>query len=197
MWLLVRRLRRAGFEVLNLSYRSRAPDRARLFAAIDQFIGQQPAVLVGHSMGGLIARDYLSCDASGAHWVSHVITLGTPHRGSALAHLVCRMGLGAILYRSRHYLLARHAKWEARAHLHSIAGSLSLVPTHRLFGARASDGTVLLQETRIDGMASHSIFRSTHIGLLYSAPVAEAVIRILRDASDATVEQVLDNPEPD
>ncbi|GIZ52443.1 lipase family alpha/beta hydrolase [Noviherbaspirillum aridicola] len=46
--------------------------------------GSARAVLVCHSMGGLVARAYLR--AHGAGRVARVITLGTPHRGTALAH---------------------------------------------------------------------------------------------------------------
>ncbi|MGE3347072.1 MAG: esterase/lipase family protein [Ramlibacter sp.] len=43
----------------------------------------QPPVLVCHSMGGLAARAWLR-DMNGADRVHHVITIGTPHRGTWL-----------------------------------------------------------------------------------------------------------------
>lgn len=42
-----------------------------------------PVIIVAHSMGGLVARAYLR--AHGAVGIARVITLGTPHHGSALA----------------------------------------------------------------------------------------------------------------
>ena len=42
-------------------------------------------MLVGHSMGGLVARAYLR--RYGALRVTRLVTLGTPHQGSLLAHL--------------------------------------------------------------------------------------------------------------
>jgi len=42
-------------------------------------------ILVGHSMGGLVARAYLR--RYGEFRVSRLVTLGTPHHGSMLAHL--------------------------------------------------------------------------------------------------------------
>ncbi|RZT11334.1 PGAP1-like protein [Duganella sp. CF402] len=50
--------------------------------------GSAQVIIVGHSMGGLVARAYLrACAQRGdeAH-VARVITLGTPHHGTALAH---------------------------------------------------------------------------------------------------------------
>jgi triacylglycerol esterase/lipase EstA (alpha/beta hydrolase family) len=62
-------------------------------AAIEQLCaatGQQRVVIVGHSMGGLVARAYLR--RYGAEAVARVITLGTPHQGTALS--LARYGIG-------------------------------------------------------------------------------------------------------
>lgn len=50
--------------------------------------GKDKVVIVAHSMGGLAARAYLR--RHGSSRIAKVITLGTPHRGTALA----RFGLG-------------------------------------------------------------------------------------------------------
>jgi triacylglycerol lipase len=60
---------------------------AQLQQAVDalcQSCGSERVVLVGHSMGGLAARVYLR--ARGAARVARVITLATPHYGTALAN---------------------------------------------------------------------------------------------------------------
>jgi len=43
----------------------------------------QSATIIAHSMGGLVARQYLH--DQGSSGIAHVITLGTPHLGSAIA----------------------------------------------------------------------------------------------------------------
>lgn len=50
--------------------------------------GSEQVIIVGHSMGGLVARAYLrACALRGEPaQVARVITLGTPHHGTALAH---------------------------------------------------------------------------------------------------------------
>jgi len=50
--------------------------------------GQHQIVMVGHSMGGLVARDWIR--VNGGDCVAKLITLGTPHSGTMLA----RYGLG-------------------------------------------------------------------------------------------------------
>lgn len=58
--------------------------------AVDQSVndlvsdsGGKPVVIVGHSMGGLIARAYLS--RYGSQRIARIITIGTPHYGTVLA----------------------------------------------------------------------------------------------------------------
>jgi triacylglycerol esterase/lipase EstA (alpha/beta hydrolase family) len=47
--------------------------------------GAQRVAIVGHSMGGLVARAWLR--AHGSAQVARIVTLGTPHHGTALANL--------------------------------------------------------------------------------------------------------------
>ena len=90
-----RALRRAGMG-------HHAIDLEPVLAGIDQFVpalharieeicrqtGRERLIIVGHSMGGLVARAYLRDHGAGR--VERVITLGTPHRGTGLA----RFGAG-------------------------------------------------------------------------------------------------------
>jgi len=54
-------------------------------AAIRSATGADQVVLVGHSMGGLVARAYLR--RFGGARIARLITLGTPHHGSVLAYM--------------------------------------------------------------------------------------------------------------
>jgi triacylglycerol esterase/lipase EstA (alpha/beta hydrolase family) len=78
-------------------------DLEPLGASIDDFVpqvhaavehlraqtGSERVVILAHSMGGLVARAYLR--RHGDRHIARVITLGTPHHGTALAHF----GLGS------------------------------------------------------------------------------------------------------
>lgn len=87
-WLEDLQARGACFEAVNLE---------PVFASIDQYVGAvdaavmrltaltgRPPVLVCHSMGGLVARAWLRSGPN-ADRVRHVVTIGTPHAGTALA----------------------------------------------------------------------------------------------------------------
>jgi triacylglycerol esterase/lipase EstA (alpha/beta hydrolase family) len=63
-----------------------APQVAQKIAQIERDTGASQVVVVGHSMGGLVARTYIR-RYGGAH-VRRLITLGTPHAGSRHAYLM-------------------------------------------------------------------------------------------------------------
>lgn len=52
-----------------------------LFKQQDARLSVHKTVLVGHSMGGLVARAFVALEG-GDRWVRKVITLGTPHAGT-------------------------------------------------------------------------------------------------------------------
>jgi triacylglycerol lipase len=85
-------LRRAGFDhVLVLAYGSFHTDfetvAARLLAEVRRIVPPQtPLIVIGHSLGGLIARR-LMAEPDLACRVRAVVTLGSPHQGSKLAAL--------------------------------------------------------------------------------------------------------------
>jgi triacylglycerol esterase/lipase EstA (alpha/beta hydrolase family) len=106
---LARLLRQAGASYMTV-------DLEPLFGGIDDYApqieaalqqlcaatGKRQAIVVGHSMGGLAARAHLR--AFGSARVARVITVGTPHHGTALA------GFGPGLNARQ---MRRHSEWLA------------------------------------------------------------------------------------
>ncbi len=98
---LKRRLRRRGFgQVVSINYspvtndiRQAARDLAVEVEALVATTGYERIHVVGHSLGGLIARYYVQ-QLGGDERVHTLVTLGTPHEGTLTAHLlpvqVCR-----------------------------------------------------------------------------------------------------------
>ncbi|WP_439437816.1 esterase/lipase family protein [Salinivibrio costicola] len=135
---LCERLEKQSHQVLNLSYNTLNPDFDEINAKIDAFIGQAPAILIGHSMGGLIIRRYLERQterlSSGTINVRAVITLGTPHQGAQLARLFGDLGWGGWLFqRSEHLLIPDTViPWVDLPPLHSLAGDCPFGPAAML-----------------------------------------------------------------
>jgi triacylglycerol lipase len=92
---LTRRLRAHGFErVVTLNYspvtndiRAAAEGLAVQVEALVARTGYERIHVVGHSLGGLIARYYVQ-RLGGDLRVHTLVTLGTPHHGTLAAHLV-------------------------------------------------------------------------------------------------------------
>ncbi|MGZ4624775.1 MAG: esterase/lipase family protein [Kineosporiaceae bacterium] len=92
---LRRRLRRRGFgRVVTINYspvtndiRQAARDLAAEVEALVAQTGYERIHLVGHSLGGLIARYYVQ-RLGGDERVHTLVTLGTPHSGTLTAHLL-------------------------------------------------------------------------------------------------------------
>jgi pimeloyl-ACP methyl ester carboxylesterase len=90
-----RSLRRRGFaQVCSWNYSPLSSDVARCAAELGAHIervceqtGHERVHVVGHSLGGLIARYHLQRQG-GDRRMESLVTLGTPHQGSVLAHVV-------------------------------------------------------------------------------------------------------------
>ena len=93
--LLRRALRRRGFgRVLTLNYspfthdvRAAAARLAELVERTCEETGYEKVHVVGHSLGGVVARYYVQCMGGSAR-VHTVCTLGSPHSGTWAAHLL-------------------------------------------------------------------------------------------------------------
>jgi len=91
--LLRRGLRRRGFgRVVTVNYSSLVGDIRRLAQNFGEVVeqvceetGYERVHVVGHSMGGLIARYYVQ-RLGGDERVHTLVTLGTPHEGTAMAY---------------------------------------------------------------------------------------------------------------
>lgn len=91
-WWMKRRLQRDGFRVYTINLEPLFADIdahvAPLARRIEEIVagtGAARVMIVGHSMGGLVARAYLG--VHGASRIARIVTIGTPHHGSVLAPL--------------------------------------------------------------------------------------------------------------
>jgi pimeloyl-ACP methyl ester carboxylesterase len=185
MWPLASRLRAAGFAVEIVDYASivRGPHaciarvRDRLLAgAADPSLS-----LLGHSLGGVVA--VTAALQAGSAFQGRIVCLGSPLAGSTVART---LPMGArrtmLLGRSDAVLADGVSALPPGCEVAVIAGDTS-IGLGRLFHRfdRANDGTVSVDETRLPGLAAHTVVASTHTGLVYSREVARLSIGFLRD----------------
>ena len=179
---LCARLEKSGLKILNLTYNTLSPDRAAIFDKIDRFIGGKPTALVCHSMGGLVARAYLEANSLQSRHVEKVITLGTPHKGSHIAKQMQQKGFEMLLKNSVEFLLSENGDWPFNAKLYSIAGDLPIGLMPLIAKGSVSDGTVLIDETKLNGMAEHKVFHLSHTSMIYSRQVMDYIIKLINQS---------------
>lgn len=181
---LAQRLRSAGYAVIVPSYASIRSPFTQHHALIDELLAGADGTVhfVGHSLGGLLALDYLR-HRPGRFRATRVVCLGSPLLGSTLASRLAAMRLDRLgMGQARAILRNGLARWEGPQEVGVIAGEwsfgLSLI-LGRL--PRPNDGTVAVIETRLPGIADHITVRANHTGLLFSKTAAELTLRFLRE----------------
>jgi pimeloyl-ACP methyl ester carboxylesterase len=132
--------------------------------------------LVGHSLGGLVILKLFESGDVLKLPPGRIVLLGSPLNGSLAARNLARLPLGKkILGRGvdEELLNPRERRWQGQRELGVIAGSLGL-GLGRLVGVHGylSDGTVLVDETRLPGIRAHLVLKVSHSGLPFSATVA-------------------------
>ncbi len=186
-WLRRRLAQDLGAETLAFSYPSVVADATANAQALAEFllpIRADTLHLVGHSLGGLVILKYFE-EGAGTHLPpGRVVLLGSPLRGSRAARGLARVPFGRkILGRSagEELLTPRDRGWSGPRDIGVIAGDLG-VGLGRLVGtgAEPSDGTVLVEETRLEGATDHLVMRVSHSGMLFSAGVAKQAGAFLR-----------------
>ncbi len=183
--MLHRRLIEAGFRVHRFDYLSVAATQQRILdrlqARMTGLAAEADAVhLVGHSLGGLLAlRACLGSDLP----PGRIVCLGSPLKGSAAARGFAAWGRGGevLLGHNRELLEQGFEHWEGSREVGMIAGRMPL-GLGAMLGRFAGehDGTVAVEETRLDGLSAHCVVEANHTGLLFSAEVAQRVARFLR-----------------
>ncbi len=176
---LANRLLRAGYSVRRFGYR---PSRDGLDAAeallrlMDQEPG--PVHLVGHSFGGLVIARAVS--AADAGWRGRVVLLGSPLRGSRVARRLLRWWPGRMLLgRAGPPLRSGIEPVPKGVEVGLIAGQ-ALLGLGRLTGPTGpSDGTIAVDEVRMEGAADRRVLPVSHTGMLFSGQVAAEVVHFL------------------
>jgi pimeloyl-ACP methyl ester carboxylesterase len=185
-------LEAAGFATLNIDYPSRRhalealaehihPAVTRLAAAIDG-----PLHFVGHSMGGLLARVYIS--KYRPQRLGRVVMLGTPNGGSEIADRLRYVSLyrawfgpaGAQLVTRRD--AATSALFPPVDYpVGIIAGNRSVDPIASRLLPKPHDGRVSVENTKLEGMADHIVIGTSHPWLPGNSEAIAQTIAFLRE----------------
>lgn len=169
-WLLRRRLEAAGHTVASVSLIPPYTSLGKLVPQLNQRIeevcsitGSKQVTLIAHSMGGLICRSYLA--RHGSDRVDRLLTLATPHQGSALA----RIGIGKNAREMQPGSL-----W-----LRDMASEAVTIPFISL--RNAYDNYAMPQDNqRLHGARDVELPPVGHIAMLYVKSIANLLIELLK-----------------
>ncbi len=155
-----------------------ATTNARSLGAYLSKIEADSLHLVGHSLGGILICKLFETDP-GLHArlpPGRIVMLGSPLGGSRTARKLSGLPLGTrIMGRSvaEELMAPRERRWTGPRELGVIAGNLGVglgLLLGRLGGP--SDGTVLVEETVLEGTTERRVLRVSHTGMLLSGAVA-------------------------
>lgn len=176
------RLEERGYSTWAVSYPSRRGTLAQLSEALaarirEELGGRRPLHAVTHSLGGVLVRHMQA-----AVGFDRVVMLAPPNRGSRLALAVRHLPLYRALYGPAGHEVTEPDAWPpAPASCGVIAGTRRRSPgnpTSWLAAAlrllppgEPADGTLLVEETRLPGLADFTTVDASHTWILRHAAV--------------------------
>lgn len=181
--LLRTRLRGAGFETRQFAYRSVAEDFAENARRLAVFLSSVPGEtvhLLAHSLGGVVAVKAVQAHA--VERIGRIVCLGAPLQGSHAARALARLPGGErLMGRSLPGLLGGAVEpWSAPIELGLIAGCAPFGGGLLLGGLPSPhDGTIAVEETRLEGANEHIVLRVSHLSMLWSRAVADQAVSFL------------------
>lgn len=194
LWRLERALVAHGYEVLNVSYPSTQATIEEHAEALAQTLHSylrtspepKPSVcFVGHSLGGLVVRSYLSRpDAVRAH---ACVFIGTPQRGAMLAGVRSKMLLFSLIMgdQAALQLVPGHPFYASLRRLDgiavgTIAGGLGDGDGYSTTIPGDDDGTVAVDEATLPEAVDHVVLRAGHTLLTLDSGMIGQVLEFLR-----------------
>jgi pimeloyl-ACP methyl ester carboxylesterase len=139
---------------------------------------------VGHSLGGVVT--YKLLESTNDLLPGRAVFMGSPMQGSRTVEAISKWTLGRVAVGDevcKELLEGQPRHWDGRRDVGIIAGSANM-GLGRFFSsdlAANGDGTVLLEETKLDGAADHIVLPVSHTTMVFSPVVTRQVAKFLRE----------------
>jgi pimeloyl-ACP methyl ester carboxylesterase len=186
-----RALTAAGYHVWNIDYPSRTNTVASLSEAVlapairdCDAAGATRIHFVGHSLGGILIRDYLARHALAN--AGHVVMLGPPNQGSEVVDKIgswwlfqkingpagCELGTAPDS--------APNRIGPPNVKVGVIAGKLSINWINSLMIPGTDDGKVSVERTKLAGMADHLVLPTAHPFVMKNSQAIQQTLHFLK-----------------
>lgn len=177
----------AGYEVYVFDYVSRRYSDNTLndLHNLISTVKEKEVYLVGHSMGGLVGRNYLHQYENN---IKALITIATPHNQSICAHNAHKRFKRFLGTAGNSGLITQIPEWSANAAIGCIAGKSRAILYKNFFlifhkNKSESDGTVYLKEAILDNCHDSIIVKGAHTALLFNKEVVNQCIHFIQNQS--------------
>ena len=184
-----RGLRKAGFDTISPSYRSRLHPLEQIVDELLPVLSRVrdgPVHFVTHSMGGLVARALIARARLDA--IGKVVMLGPPHGGSEWVDLLARARIAGAFFGPAEEVLSLRRP----AHVESLLGEVDY-PVGIIAGNRPTgmpilsarimpgphDGKVSVAATHLPGEADHIVMPVSHTAMIWDAAVQTQMVHFL------------------
>ena len=187
--LLEWRLRKIGFDVVNLTYPSRELTIEEL---ADQVLPEafnltqkhDTLHIVSHSMGGILLRHYATWHSLPKN-LSRTVMLAPPNHGTVLVDQLRDMPqfslwngkAGAQLGTGDDSII--HSLAPLSFECGVIAGNLSVNPLFNQLLDEENDGKVSVESTKVDGMRDHIVLPASHTFIMNNPLVFDQIVHFL------------------
>lgn len=177
-----------GYPTTIFSYHTVLDDIEKSATALKSLMETQTgkSIIVCHSLGGLLTQKSLTMMDHPETKVLKVISMGTPWQGASVLTFMKQYRLDGIVGKSLNILLPHVNHWSfPNIPLGSIAGQAT-VGARMIFAPRrniATDGTVTIEETKIDGMTDHTVIPVSHTALIFSQQCAKKILQFIESNS--------------
>jgi hypothetical protein len=187
------KLRRSGFDVININYPS---TRYQIDVLATDAVGRgitacranEPETIhfVTHSLGGILVRYYLQKQA--LDMLGRVVMLGPPNHGSEVVDGLSPVPgfgflgpAGSVLGTDSNSILNQLGP--VNFELGVIAGSTNINPLNFLFIDGPNDSVVSVESTKVEGMDDHKVLPVTHTFMMRNNEVIDHTIHFLKTGS--------------
>ncbi|MEY4700729.1 MAG: hypothetical protein RL326_916 [Pseudomonadota bacterium] len=143
-----------------------------------------PVSFVGHSLGGIVARN-LDLMGGCERPLHRLVTLGSPHNGATIAKVLSRYSVSKAVFGPMLTELAHLALGEQPRELEIaclVGGTNSRFGFFPLFGSD-NDGIVLTKEAALGGAVVHDLLPILHALFPFSARTATLTAKFLREGA--------------
>lgn len=174
-----------GFNCVMFSYASVTGHMIDHVSKLRELAQQQQGKrlhFIGHSLGGVIT--YKLLESTNDLPPGRAVLLGSPLQGSRAVDAISKWTLGRVAVGDevcKELLESQPRRWDGRRDIGLVAGSVNM-GIGRFFSnefTTNSDGTVLIDETKLDGAADHIVLPVSHTSMVFSPLVTRQTVRFL------------------